>query len=68
VQAHKKKGPVDFLVSKDWSIWLIVGVLIGLYIAPAVHYAPGVALGMISDVQKYVDSLPKALEQTLALS
>ncbi|MFT6086096.1 MAG: putative membrane protein YfcA [Glaciecola sp.] len=33
VQAHKKKGAVDFLVLKDWSIWLVVGVLIGLYIA-----------------------------------
>lgn len=33
VQAHKKKGAVDFLVLKDWSIWLVVGVVIGLYIA-----------------------------------
>ena len=33
VQAHKKKGAVDFLVLKDWSGWLVVGVVIGLYIA-----------------------------------
>jgi uncharacterized membrane protein YfcA len=33
VQAHKKKGAVDFLVLKDWSIWLVVGVVVGLYIA-----------------------------------
>jgi uncharacterized membrane protein YfcA len=33
VQAHNKKKAVDFAVLKDWSIWLVVGVLIGLYIA-----------------------------------
>jgi uncharacterized membrane protein YfcA len=33
VQAHKKRGSVDFLVLKDWSIWLVIGVIIGLFIA-----------------------------------
>lgn len=33
VQAHKKKNAVDFLILKDWSIWLVIGVGIGLYIA-----------------------------------
>jgi uncharacterized membrane protein YfcA len=33
VQAHNKKKAVDFTVLKDWSIWLVIGVLIGLYIA-----------------------------------
>jgi uncharacterized membrane protein YfcA len=33
VQAHKKRGAVDFLVLKEWSGWLVIGVLIGLFIA-----------------------------------
>ena len=33
VQAHKKKNAVDFSILKEWSVWLVVGVLFGLYIA-----------------------------------
>jgi uncharacterized membrane protein YfcA len=33
VQAHKKKNAVDFLILKDWAVWLVLGVLGGLYIA-----------------------------------
>ncbi|WP_133468912.1 sulfite exporter TauE/SafE family protein [Paraglaciecola marina] len=33
VQAHHRKGAVDFKVLKDWAIWLVLGVLIGIYIA-----------------------------------
>jgi uncharacterized membrane protein YfcA len=33
VQAHRKRGAVDFQVLRDWSVWLVLGVGIGLYIA-----------------------------------
>jgi uncharacterized membrane protein YfcA len=33
VQAHKKTNTVDFAILKDWSIWLVIGVFIGLFIA-----------------------------------
>ena len=33
VQAHRRRGAVDFVVLKDWSIWLVIGVSIGLVIA-----------------------------------
>ncbi len=33
VQAHQRRGAVDFGVLKDWSIWLVLGVCVGLYIA-----------------------------------
>lgn len=33
VQAHHRRGAVDFEVLRDWSLWLVVGVGIGLYIA-----------------------------------
>ena len=36
VQAHRARGAVDFQVLKAWSIWLFVGVLLGLYIASLV--------------------------------
>ena len=31
--SHNKKGAVDFLVLKEWAPWLIVGVIIGIFIA-----------------------------------
>ncbi len=31
--SHNKKGAVDFLVLKEWAPWLIVGVVIGIFIA-----------------------------------
>lgn len=33
VQAHKRKGAVDFDVLKSWMMWLLAGVIIGLMIA-----------------------------------
>lgn len=33
VQAHHARGAVDFEVLRDWSIWLVIGVIIGLVIA-----------------------------------
>jgi uncharacterized membrane protein YfcA len=33
VQAHHAQGKVDFDVLRDWSVWLVAGVLGGLYIA-----------------------------------
>ncbi len=33
VQAHNARGAVDFDVLRDWSLWLIIGVGVGLYIA-----------------------------------
>jgi len=33
VQAHHAHGAVDFGVLRDWAIWLIIGVTIGLWIA-----------------------------------
>ena len=37
VQAHKKKGAVDFMVLKSWSLWLVVGVGMGVLIASLVN-------------------------------
>lgn len=37
VQAHQKKGAVDFAVLKSWSFWLIAGVGFGLFIASLVN-------------------------------
>ncbi len=31
--SHNKKGAVDFLVLKEWAPWLVVGVVIGIFIA-----------------------------------
>ena len=33
VQAHHRRGAVDFGVLRDWSPWLILGVCVGLYLA-----------------------------------
>jgi len=33
VQAHRARGAVDFDVLRDWSVWLVIGVCVGLYIA-----------------------------------
>lgn len=33
VQAHHARGAVDFAVLRDWSIWLVIGVLVGLWLA-----------------------------------
>jgi uncharacterized membrane protein YfcA len=33
VQTHRKRGAVDFAVLKDWSMWLLIGVGGGIYIA-----------------------------------
>ena len=32
--SHNKKGAVDFLVLKEWAPWLVIGVIIGIFIAP----------------------------------
>ena len=31
--SHNKKGAVDFLVLKEWAPWLVLGVIIGIFIA-----------------------------------
>jgi len=36
VQAHNARGAVDFDVLRDWSLWLVAGVGVGLYIASIV--------------------------------
>lgn len=36
VQAHHKKGAVDFQILRSWSLWLVLGVVGGLYVAFAV--------------------------------
>ena len=33
VQAHRRRNAVDFDVLKDWCLWLLLGVGVGLYIA-----------------------------------
>jgi len=33
VQAHHQRGAVDFQILRDWLIWLVIGVGVGLYIA-----------------------------------
>lgn len=33
VQAHHARGAVDFHVLRDWALWLVIGVAIGLWIA-----------------------------------
>jgi uncharacterized protein len=33
VQAHHRRGAVDFQVLRDWAIWLVIGVGVGLWIA-----------------------------------
>lgn len=37
VQAHRRKGAVDFGVLKSWSIWLLVGVALGVLVASLVN-------------------------------
>lgn len=37
VQAHRKKGAVDFDILKSWSLWLIAGVGLGVLIASIVN-------------------------------
>ena len=33
VQAHRRRGAVDFEVLRAWSLWLVIGVAAGLWIA-----------------------------------
>ena len=33
LMSHNKKGAVDFLVLKEWAPWLVVGVIVGIFIA-----------------------------------
>ena len=33
LMSHNKKGAVDFLVLKAWAPWLVIGVIIGIFIA-----------------------------------
>ncbi len=33
VQAHSRRGAVDFQVLRDWALWLVIGVAAGLYVA-----------------------------------
>jgi uncharacterized protein len=33
VQAHAKRGAVDFKVLRDWGMWVVLGVVVGLYVA-----------------------------------
>lgn len=33
VEAHRRRGAVDFDVLRDWALWLVLGVGVGLYIA-----------------------------------
>ena len=33
LMSHNKKGAVDFLVLKEWAPWLVIGVIIGIFIA-----------------------------------
>jgi uncharacterized protein len=33
VQAHHRRGAVDFQVLRDWALWLVIGVGVGLWIA-----------------------------------
>ena len=51
VMAHHKKGAVDFDILKSWSIWIVLGVIGGIYIASStssdgltVVFAAGVLL------------------------
>jgi uncharacterized membrane protein YfcA len=36
VQAHTRRGAVDFAVLRDWSVWLVIGVGVGLWIASVI--------------------------------
>jgi uncharacterized membrane protein YfcA len=36
VQAHHKRGAVDFLLLREWAPWLVAGVMFGIGIAAAV--------------------------------
>lgn len=33
VQAHRSRGAVDFQLLRDWAVWLVIGVTVGLYVA-----------------------------------
>lgn len=33
VQAHHARGAVDFSILRDWALWLVVGVALGLWVA-----------------------------------
>ncbi|MEM8942346.1 MAG: sulfite exporter TauE/SafE family protein [Pseudomonadota bacterium] len=33
VHAHSKRGAVDFKVLKDWALWVVLGVVAGLWVA-----------------------------------
>lgn len=37
VQAHRKRGAVDFQVLKSWALWLLVGVGLGVALASIVN-------------------------------
>mgnify|MGYP003677796394 FL=1 len=47
VHAHNKRGVVDWQVIRDWSLWLIVGAVLGILIA---HYLDGRSLKWIFSI------------------
>lgn len=47
VHAHNKRGAVDFQIIKDWSPWLVLGVLVGIGLA---QYFDGRSLKWIFSV------------------
>ena len=54
VQVHRSRGAVDFAVLRDWSIWLIMGVCVGLYVAAMVE---GRSLFMVFAIGVFAYSL-----------
>ncbi|PKP81570.1 MAG: permease [Alphaproteobacteria bacterium HGW-Alphaproteobacteria-18] len=51
VQAHAKRGAVDFEILKSWTPWVVIGVVLGLFIA---QYLDGHALKMTFGVGVFI--------------
>ena len=50
--AHAKHGAVDFKVLKGWSVWILLGVVVGLYIASFAN-ADGLVVIFATGVSAY---------------
>lgn len=51
VQAHAKRGAVDFEILKSWTPWVVIGVVLGLFVA---RYLDGHALKITFGVGVFI--------------
>lgn len=60
-RSHAKKGAVDWLLFKQWSIWIVIGVVFGITI---VTYVKGVFLTLVFAIVALIVAIYMMLQKT----